>query len=845
MKHTSKILAVLCIAVILVAALITSVAALGTGDVTTGSATKFYEYSSVKQLMWDSIDNGDSSSNADAKKGKATGTPVTIVSDNKGAPYIYAEAGTTSSAGYVVVDHSKIGNINAAANDRTLYIQPAYAKISDVKTNADKTPVNGFVLEFDIGAVGGTSYASSTSPAPIQLFNDISATVGFLDLGYFYVSGGVMKVMNAAKTKTVSSGTNGWVHISVVYTPPANGGTLSGQITMYANPADKSDPKGDAGVTRTFMQQISATSSGKEVYPLQIRMGSQRLTSGKYGVDNFLFYQGTSVCNPKYLESLTPVDVFREYVGVITDTTAPAETRFSTYETLRDDYVPLYWQGGNYIGDAVSNTQLQSLVEQYVAFERDSAADVKVQAMANNTKTFKSLVDAFKAQGRGISNITARKEAMNKINTFLADIGSMIDRTDKDSYQASEAAFEEYSQYITDDECVSLFKFHMDKFALARDKLGMILGAPAMEKHFGIAAENVAYVEALAKPASGTNPLRTIYNATDLTAVDSAMVAYETARDTTLPTVLKTAKTQEFVDLATLLAGTTETDWENDDGTIRNQWYLARKIYEAEDTYLVNADFTEAEKIYKPVDAYFWAKTQEEHIAVLNAKLAVFNDESSDYIIRASACTYIDKYIERNAENGDIDLTNETIINIQNENAANRLKLVDLEFDYSTLLAQNTETFKALMAELEEMTTYAEMKPALEAAEEYYYSMNISDDEAVHAVEVYETVRAKLILIEVDSALFVSQMNSINAAKKIPDIFYEKLLTCYGCQENLDVTYPGVSKHKDNYDALIAEYIASTTLANNESAAAVGSIGSVRVGFGVDELTKFTIEALK
>lgn len=823
MKNTSKILAVLMLAALLVAAFATySFAAIGTGDIKTGQGMKFSDYQNVNFLVHDSFEGGDvGKTGTNIPRGNASGVTgiMQVLNDDKGAPYIYDTDSTVkSSKSYVKLDYTK--------NTGTIYAEPMFNELAKVKDNPSQTPYGGFIMEFDVASQATSNNDWSCN---VNLMNAHGAAAGSLKAFRFYGNNGKAKVEGAAnindKLQTFEATTvGGWVHITIVYNPAEE------VISVYANEA-KVDRAGS--VARKCITQISNVSGGITVYPMGVRVDGQSNTKGDICIDNVLFYQGTKPCDPKYLDNLTPAQAFVGNVSLAKDTTLPSPQRYAAYETVKSEYINLYWTGSTYSASA-NTAELKKAVDDFRAIDINS---IKTLAMTYNVNQLEQKVTKLKNFKRGFSNLEQRSTEISTIESFITTTATLIDKENA-KYSTAIGDFDTWKLYYQEDINIRTFINRMNRFNTATT-------AAAMQRHYDEATEFYPSASAVEGKLADAN---TFGNATERTNIKNALNLYKNA-GTKLAAKVKEGNAQRFINLVNLFKDTTQTDWDADKGTIRNQWYLARGIL-LENNYTSSTAFNNAKtNIYEPVNAYFSAKMQAEHIAVLQAKLAVFEAAGSNYVDKAGVCKYVDNYLERNKA----DIVVDADINaIKAKNAEYKTLLASLEIDYTSQLIDNTAEFVNQMANIANFTGYKDVKPLFDEATKNYYNMNLignSDaglDTAVvqSAVSAYETLKTRLLNIEVYSAQFVAQMAEI-PSEKSKDDYYAAFMNCYACEEYLDVTFEGVADCKGKYDTMKAKYLDKIELANTESKSMISSVCSVRTFCGIDDLVNHVQNLLK
>ncbi len=865
MKNIRKILIALCLAAVLVATAAVGSFALADGNISTGSEANFEDYWSVNKVLYDGMEEGTSASGAAGAVGshvKVSGKEtVYIVDDDRGAPYIYGEDATATSSKY----YSTINYANKESG--SLYVQPRFKNLSGILANtnpttkAAETPVDGFVMEFDIATLEG-----EMSSFDIQILNHSSLSQGSISVAKYSATDGVATITGISgqgnkvdSPVTVTSDRGGWLHVTVLYNPKA---AADEQLCVYVN---KAQVDREGAVERTLIYKsdnlCDATDKDKKwcngelaVYPLHTRLGNQGATSGSFSLDNFLFYQGVAVCDPEYMSTLSDEELFEKYVDVLDSDTPTNLQKFKAYETIASDYIPLFADS--------TDAEILALIARYESFVENKFSGIYEAAKKENAAKLRQKVDDLVVFGRGLANIYDRESALGIVDSFIDEVASLIyigdERTEAetDPYLTAMADYEAYSQYILWDKDIRSFKNRMDRFAVSAE----FNSSDAMQRHYNEAYALIASVEQL-YVGDGTG-FELYLDFAEIDAIKAAKDAYDAAGPELEGAISKT-NSRRFIDLMKLLDGTTRTDWDADTGRMRNLWYLARGI-------ILNADqpcdesvegFAGSKEFYLRLDAFFWAKLQDEHVALLTEKLDTFDASGATYIDKAGVCTFVDNYIERNY--GDIEHTDSRIKNIKSRNELYKTQLDQLNVDYSALLYQQTLEFKYKMDEITTLKGYAALKAAFDQATKFYYAMNVAvnglgdasevtNEELKIAMARYEELSKWLTKVETMSTVFIDLMKEFPSSKD-KDALYAALSVCYGCEEFLDVTFEyteddvtyKVSDYKGRYDAAKSSYVSGTATANRESSAALDIVCATRAFGGIGNLLKYVQDNLK
>ncbi len=835
MKITRKILVVLVLAAVVISCVALGASAANLAAVKTGEGMKFHDYNNVNFLIHDSFEGGvndKGSSTASTGRGSEIDpTAVTIVTQKGGgAPYIYdTKKGATSSNSYVKLNYEK--------NNGALYLEPLYKTKAQALADSALTPVNGYVLEFDICSKSTSS--NNTFEFNIQVMNTRSTNDGYISVARFKANKGTAIV--AALTSSQSNISNGgatgsvtaagvgkWIHVTIVYVPGSTA-DATGVIRVYANKAQE-DRAG--AVSRTCLGEFAASYNGNKVYPMGVRLGANAQKYGDLCIDNILYYQSSKVCDPNYIANLTPADVFINHVAAMRDVDISSVLRYESYLKATELRAT--------VGSGSGNSSLQTAINNYNSFA-SSVAGLKAAAMNENLSSFKTKVQNIAKKKRGLSNIETRLQMISDADVFLVGVGELITRNEQ--YDDTVISLEKWREFTDKDKDIRTFVNRMTRFQNAST-------LDALQRHYNAATETYS----VANDVHSQN-YADFGNATEKTAITNAVNAYKNA-ETILGSKRQENNAQRFVELVNLFKDKTEADLQADTGVIKNQWYLARDIL-LEGNYKDTTEFNNAKNnIYERVNTFFFAKMMQEHVDILGAKLTVFDRVDANYVDKAGVCKFIDNYLERNAK--DIDFNDSRIIQIKNTNTMLKTSLENLEIQYAAVLVENTKIFVGKMEAIASKTAYAELKPLFEEVTEFYYSMNLVGNEAAgidtetvqNAANAYEALRTRLMNNEVYGAKFVLQMSDMPDAK-YKDDHYAAFMECFKCDQFLDASYTPAGSEKSvgdymaQYNNMKEAYENKSALANTESKTVIDAVCSVRTFCGIGELIAHVQNLLK
>jgi hypothetical protein len=227
---------------------------------------------------------------------------------------------------------------------------------------------------------------------------------------------------------------------------------------------------------------------------------------------------------------------------------------------------------------------------------------------------------------------------------------------------------------------------------------------------------------------------------------------------------------------------------------------------------------------------FFWSRLQQEHIDLLTAKLACFDDPEATYIDKASACKYVQFYVEQNAM--FIDENNTEVLALVEMADDYRKSLPSLESEYREFLLANTEKFMAAVEEMESLKDYASIKAKVEAAKEFYYAMEIVGGEGgdtMRYILKYEALEDWLKDVEADCDVYIEVANKLESITDDGQLYLE-LVRGYACKDMLDDSYEGIVDAKAKYEAVCESVDEESSAINEEAYQTVDAMCAVRAG---------------
>lgn len=604
-----------------------------------------------------------------------------------------------------------------------------------------------------------------------------------------------------------------WCHIAIQYVAETQ------ESYIYAG-----RDTDDGG--RVLIGRINATAKASNkggelvpVYPLRFRFGCKS-TSGAVGFDNLLSYQGLTVHDPDFIDKLDDEDKdgkFKYLMRILTDVNETASVRFYSYEKIKNSVINDYYENDSYKGNAAYEGEVRNLVDKYREYMAENSVllgEIEAGVKEDNAREYANYVAKVAEVTRSLSTIGERNNKINIARSFLTSVGSNVNKQG-DTYNNANKLLEQLGNELAKDEAANNFVHYMGLFNtaitydanLARIKSHLV-SASEYYKVVGVSLDAGDYSDLAPDDYQKLYEAVTVYAGDPEKGIPSAQQIVDNDN-----AVFNSERFIKLIDYI-MIYGDDEETLEADDGTIRRLWESAFEIIRGvngayDETYV---GFQAAYANYEKVHVYFWEKLQEEHIAVITAKLDTFNLESTSYIAKKAVCTYVDNYFKTNTVY--IDLDNEELVELKARNAIYKQQLPALEGDYENLLTQNIIKFVNVVEYMEEFSDYVSVKVLLEEATEYYYSMDLvydPDGDGVNNVDIegaivkFEAKRNLMSMIEEDSAMFVAGTKLLDSAET-KDELYMALVECYSHIEYIDATYEGVSAAKAKYDAKYAEY---------------------------------------
>ena len=605
-----------------------------------------------------------------------------------------------------------------------------------------------------------------------------------------------------------------WLHLTFVY--DISVGEIP-QIHAYAGT--------DEGNGRALVGSIEAYDThGKRkdvlVEPITSRFGPSSGGYTTFYLDNMISYTGMEIRNPNYLQSFTDTERFIYYVNAEADTAISNSARYNAY------------LGATELLEIAKASEDAEVLAAVATYEGIGASDIEAfmqAAMNDNAAMYLVYAKEAAAQNvngstRGLSNVSKRQSLIDAAKSFLVDVGDLISKNA--DYEEAEAILKSVEASIVVDNTALQFISAMEKFQ-KNYELGFV---NAMRDCLDLASTYY-----------GTLELPSVYSDKDAkTATYKEKYENYGSSSDFLLKLEREANSKKFIELVNLLYENRDL-WETDE-KYQRMWSIAYDLT----LNLASCDqsvsgFEAARVRFEAKEGphkFFWNKLQREHVAVISEKLAQFTKEGTTYIEKAGICTYVDYYMADNAKY--IDASNAEVFRLVEIAKGYSEQLGTLQESYKELLAQNSRKFVNIVNLAVTRLNYADIKVLVDEAREYYYAMDIPDEETQAAVATFEAMEEYLALVESDCLIFNATAQKL-AEIKDEDELYLALVKCYACYDNIDESYDGVTASKAIYDEISYEYNKEVEDINVDVLATAEVVCSVRTYCGIDDIINFVI----
>ena len=371
--------------------------------------------------------------------------------------------------------------------------------------------------------------------------------------------------------------------------------------------------------------------------------GSSNWEGYSFAIDNMTVYNGLTPRDCTYFASIDGHSdlLVKFYAGVLSHHELLFSDRYLAYTKGMELVEEFYDIEHGTFREGVTDEELKAAVLEIIGTDTD---EILVSVRAANLVSLKDQVAGLASmsnqQNRTLSNIRVRENTHSAIRQFINENSGLFDVTNPE-YGEQTQLLNTYALYITQDKAATDFITAMKNF-------NYHFSQSAMERHYATAEE--AYHEI---------DKNYIYsNATDAENFQMAISSYAGAY-TILQEAIRRGNAEKIIACVRRFHHyTTEQEWEEHYDDILPYVNAARSLIRAGNYDTTVAGLAAALAIYEPVNDYFYGLLQQEHIREMGARVETFRN-STEYIQRLGAFTFITKYYEKHQEN--IDLGNEEI----------------------------------------------------------------------------------------------------------------------------------------------------------------------------------------
>ncbi len=573
----------------------------------------------------------------------------------------------------------------------------------------------------------------------------------------------------------------------------------------------------------------TSVTDGANINHLQIRPNASA-TYGEYSMDNFQVYKGTAIRTDGKLKNMSTDEKFVFYCDYLADANKTVLTRNTAYNEA-SKLLNNYYNNGQYI---TADPVIIEAIGKYNSFDYDA---LLAELMRINRDKFIQLVEKYAAIDRNMNTTSNRSAVSTEITDFLSTTGAniLVDA----SYTEANATLQAMEKLLGCDENAASFVTSMTRFSTAPTLV-------ARRKHLD-KATTLKNDEAYPLDKTYYDSCFTItydddgneIGRTPIATFEAFIDAYDNfaAANVILEEYEREDTAKKIVDIVGLVSEyTTEEQWLANYDYINEYILILRKTVkdgENDDSYEnYNEDYEgldEALAIYTPMNAWFYAKLQQEHIGILNEQLANIAATNS-YIEKMGMCSFITRYLASN----DIDETSEEIQNIIVTHQTYLDELSYREADYAALLEQNAHYFNTIMVKLTLAEDYNEIKAYYDEASVYYFALDATVEGTKAYMDIYDVFTEQLSIIKESSEKFLESMilyKATDAADK--NAKFNALVTCYSYSINAELSFDGVEEAMEEFLAAYNAYVGEVEATNNEMATAAGIMASSRANSGI------------
>ncbi|MBQ8302726.1 MAG: hypothetical protein IJX97_04155 [Clostridia bacterium] len=511
---------------------------------------------------------------------------------------------------------------------------------------------------------------------------------------------------------------------------------------------------------------------------------------GTVKIDNLTFYAGTTLRDVDRLESYSDDERFCFYSSFLDklDDDSYLHSIEMAYAQM-GEALPLYWDAINQTYTDNATADIKVAVDAYRSFDY-GAFNAKIKAY--NLGVLDGYMNEFVALGRTPTNIADRSAMITFIRSYMAQ--NVFDKENA-TYKAYDEILSEETSNIELDTNINAFVDAMNKFALAPV-------ITSMEKYYNLAS---GYVN---------------QNALDMSVLDdpsfamfkAAYESYLTAA-ASIEAVRNANASERFVSYIDYLKEfdgfKTEEVWTENFELFDRYITACRDIIRTGVYTTEYPGWDDAFETYQLINAYFYEKLQQFYLSEVTKVLDEF-PVADTYVSKLGICRFVRNYFAAS----DVDYTHPEIIA-----TITRLEIYEDEVkilaeEYAVVLEQNTKEFISYVKQMNSTRDYSDLKAIFEASLDYYYSMNVTSEEAKAALADFDAVSHLLTLIEESSVAFIETAADIDSLTG--EKLYDALVACCGLLGNISTDIAGVSEAVAAYEAALDAYETKTDLVNAE-----------------------------
>ena len=690
---------------------------------------------------------------------------------------------------------------NAGGNNLDLYTDPTGNKCYriEMKTKAHSYSAiqglgsndPGVVIEFDI-----TTFSALPALIKIESFSTKETSDGSTVFPHIlYIKNGVFTQSYYGDLASDVIVPEQWTHVTIVL--------------------DRATCEADYYIDYVFVAR--AKTCGASVYYksfTNFRFGADA-ESGEYEIDNIRVYSGTGIRTEGRFDGMTEEELFLYYSSYLDNENL--NLKLSAYE-FASDYIEKFYDAENetYLTE---DAELRAAVDAYLAFDKEGALN---QVKRDNLDQVLAAAAKLSAIKRAPETLNDRKAAIEGFDKLLAKVGENV--LINAEYNEAIRLVDEGRRHCTEEEDIISFIDLMDRFATSTKVQSLVsLYNKATEM-----LNSEEYSIPIELAIDENSPF------TDFKAAYELYLAGEEV----VENAIREDNAKSIIARVGYLTVIPEEEWEERFDYMDMFAVIVRATIREGRFDPYYPGLQDAIEQFEPIDAYFYGKLQEKHIAELQGVLDSFAVAES-YVEKMGYVAYIERYLDRN----DIDYSNEDIARIYTVFETYRDEMEMQEEDYASVLEQNTVLFINSVNMLATCTSYVETKAAYEVASVYYYAMNVGTAEAQAAIAIFDGVTESLKMLEEHSFLFIEQTVALGLAETARGKF-EALVECAKYVPTIEFAIDGVEEAYGVYAEKLQEYNDMITAPNKEIEASVSVVASTRANCSSPALVAIFIKKI-